>query len=155
MDVSSRGGLHARLARTQAAEGPRPLTSELAVLLVQEALWGHISPPLLQKICAAASSDVKCAVLARNPAFHFDELDRLGGLGSEGEHVNNIWKEFKTILEPSQFHANETFSCPMKKIAARNGYVTSSQPINDPHAMLADIWKYYPEAIRMMSRSSV
>ena len=51
-------------------------------------LWGHNNPQMLQKVLALLSDDLK---LHKQGMLDVNAIDKLGGIGSKGQHANNCW----------------------------------------------------------------
>ena len=141
--ASERGGVQQRRKRQREDENEE---SGVAKYLVEEAVWGHLSAPAVQRIASLANLDVCRAVDSRNPAYTYDSLRLLSGMGGSGEYPNHMWTELKGMLSNSKFLCRTVISMPMKILGTRGRFRQVQQSINDPHVMLADIYEHYPEA---------
>ena len=137
-----RGGLQQRMAKAQAEEHKE---SGAAKFLVQEAVWGHIQMPFIQKLCALICEDVAAAAASKDKTFRYESLIKLAGIGTNGKYSCHMWTEFESLLTPSSFSCKSTFRCPMLR-PNKKAFSYVDQPINDPHAMLSEIFNFYPEA---------
>ena len=136
------GGGAKRVKRIQ--DCLHPAESALAKALLADTVWGTISPQQLQRYCKLADEDLKNAVAAGDPNFFYHSLRKLGGLGTSGQHPNQVYQQMKTLLEPAKFHDLGNFQPPMKRLRGPGAFPVE-QHINDPHAMFAQIFEHYPQ----------
>ena len=80
-------GLHGGAARMP----PRERTSALAQYLVQQCMWGLMSPQQIQTIASLAMSDIESFGCAEDLETS-SELTRLANLGSKGLYPSNCWR---------------------------------------------------------------
>ena len=127
-----KGGLRQRL---QEQRDERADTSELAAYLVEECLWGSMSPQQVQRIAALALRD---AEKVKETGELPEELVILGRLGTGGLYPNKMWADLTRQLAPSV-----KLPQPMLvKIPCRAGLDTL--PIMLPHELLASIYEANP-----------
>jgi hypothetical protein len=139
----SGGGTQQRLKRLR--ETTLPQDSALVRELLRDVVWGVISPQLFQKYCKLAAADVQAAVKTNDPAFHFADLEKFGGLGDGGNYPNNVWKELQGALKPPHFHDLGFFRPPMGDMKSTAQVRHVSQKINDPHALFAQMFEFYQQ----------
>ena len=138
------GGLQMRLKKARVAANPE---SGLAQYLIEEAVWGHMMMPMVQKIARLAHQDVLAALALGDPCFKFDALEKLGKLGDAGNYVNHMWTELETMLTPSRFQCTSDILMPMRINGPPGSFAHFKQEINHPHEIFADIFHEYGEAL--------
>ena len=87
MSLAARGGVQQRLKR---ALEEVTCESQCAHYLIEEAVWGHLSMPVVQTIAAFVRNDVEAAMKRQDPTFQFESLRRRSPLGTNGSHVNHM-----------------------------------------------------------------
>ena len=84
---------------------PAKRTSKLANLLIRGVLWGKMSASFANEIALAGVDD----------GIDLSDLKQLAKMGSSGVHKCHMWRDFKTILKPSQLSvALRNISVPVK-----------------------------------------
>ena len=137
------GGTQQRMKRLR--ENTTPQDSELVRELLRDVVWGVISPQMFQKYCKLAAADVQVAVNTRDPAFRFADLEKFGGLDDGGNYPNNVWEDFVTAVKPPHFHDPGYFRPPMGGTKSTDQVRHVSQKINDPHALVAQMFEFYQQ----------
>ena len=107
--------------------------------MVMMVLWGHISPQLLQKVMALFSEDLK---LYEEGVLDVNGIEKLGGIGSNGSHSNNCWRDFKNLLPVPKLSKLQRIMLPMKHTTL--GKIIRSVPMLLPHTLFAAIYEHYP-----------
>ena len=100
-------GLHGGAARMP----PRERTSALAQYLVQQCMWGLMSPQQIQTIASLAMSDIQTFGCAEGLETS-SELTRLANLGSKGLYPSNCWRDLNLALTDSKLPKGKTLTLP-------------------------------------------
>ena len=108
--------------------------SSLAVFLVKQWAWGHLSSPMLQKIAFHALQD---------GAAHAD-LQKLARLGTSGMHQQNIHTELVRCLhEQSTTRSLSTMQVYVKQM---HTHVRCEQHVLLPHELFAALYHNHRDA---------
>ena len=146
VDEVLRGGSRQRLA-THESQRPTPKhgDSALAELLVRYWAWGFLSPQMVQKIAAAAASDIRR--YKDDDLDFYEKLKMLQGLGSEGRHSNNMNAELRTKLAKDHHFKNCILDVklPLSKPGC-SATTFEGQVIILPHAWFSAVFHSYKSA---------
>ncbi|CAE7201833.1 unnamed protein product [Symbiodinium sp. CCMP2592] len=137
---SSKGALKAKIncglrQRLQRSREEKNQTSDLAAYLVEECLWGSMSPQQVQKIAALSCRD---AARARETGDMPGELETLAKLGASGLYPNKCWADLTRQLAPSI----KVPPAVLHKVPTKAGLDTL--PVLMPHELLASIYDTFP-----------
>ena len=109
------------------------------VSMVMMLLWGHISPQLLQKVMMLMKQDLK---LMEQGLLDLNGIDKLAGLGTNGSHPNNVWRDMLAFLPKPKLPKLHLVQLPMKHTTL--GKFCHSVPMLLPHTLFAAIYQHYP-----------
>ena len=102
-------------------------------------LWGHVSPQLLQKTMSLAVEDMHNHAAGILDIAH---VEKLAGLGSDGRHENNIWRDLKNMLPAPKLPKLHYMFLPMQHTVL--GRFWRSVPMLLPHELFSAIFHHYP-----------
>ena len=107
--------------------------------MVMMVLWGHFTPQTLQKVMGLMSADLK---LHKEGRLDVAAIDKLGGIGSNGSHPNNCWRDLRKLLPVPKLPKLHRLLLPM--VHNTLGKFRASVPMLLPHALFAAIYEHYP-----------
>ena len=132
-------GIQQRIAQAEAEQdaedGLEHVKSELALHLVQQALWAVHSFPSIQKTAAIACADI-LAVGATPPK----NLKTVAELGCDGLYPQNMWAEINRAFKTRVLSEPASVYLPVASTAPR-GYDWEDVYFNDPHVIFADMYR--------------
>ena len=108
--------------------------------MVMMVLWGLISPQLLQKVMLLYKADLE---LLEAGKLDVSGIHKMAGLGSNGTHPNNVWKEMKGWLPKTRLPKLQMVLFPLKH--TNLGRFAERLPLLLPHTLFAAIYNHYPE----------
>ena len=84
-------------------------TSALARYLVQQCMWGLMSPQQVQEIASLAESDIQNFGPSEGTSW---ELARLAHIGAMGTRPQNCWRDLTRTVSPSSLPVGKTLTLP-------------------------------------------
>ena len=109
--------------------------SSSIMIMVLMCLWGHISPQVLQRVMDLFMVDL---ALHKADKLDLSSVEVLAGLGSHGEHPNNIWRDLKNRLPAPKLPSLHSFTIPYKHTVL--GFLYLPTTIILPHELFAAMY---------------
>jgi hypothetical protein len=136
-----------------AVDGAPPVgASHLVSLLTYFWAWGHMSPQILQQICAAVDKDLGIMSggdLAGMARALQDEVSSAADLGSHGRYPSNCNRGLRQFMGRSLI-TGSMFDVPLRTVGSAVGALgtTVAQCMLLPHVMFAAVGNHFPNAFR-------
>ena len=104
-----------------------------------QVLWGHQTPQLLQHTMALFEEDLQMHATGK---LHMAPIEKLAGLGTRGQHGNNVWRDLKACLPEPRLPKLHYLWLPMKHNVL--GRFAKNVAMILPHELFSAIYHCYP-----------
>ena len=142
-----RGGRHQRTTRRDnanpagGAAGRRAGSeSNVGKWLVQQVLWGFLSPQVAQHVAKKGRDDIEYAV-KNDMRTGYSDLNVLAGLGSEGRHPQHMYSDLIKKLDPPHI---DRFECTLPLKLHEKNPRDHVQHMLLPHETFSKMYHMYP-----------